>query len=67
MGLHTGEAAVHGTTYIGLDVHQAARICSAAHGGQVLVSSATRELVERVKARPEKTQGRSSSRALRRS
>ena len=45
MGLHTGEAAVHGTTYVGLDVHQAARICSAAHGGQVLVSSATRELV----------------------
>jgi class 3 adenylate cyclase len=45
MGLHTGEAAVRGTTYVGLDVHRAARICSAAHGGQVLVSSATRELV----------------------
>jgi class 3 adenylate cyclase len=45
MGLHTGEAAVRGTTYVGLDVHRAARICSAAHGGQVLVSSATRELL----------------------
>jgi class 3 adenylate cyclase len=45
MGLHTGEAAVRGTTYVGLDVHRAARICSAAHGGQVLLSSATRELV----------------------
>jgi class 3 adenylate cyclase len=45
MGVHTGEAAVRGTTYVGLDVHRAARICSAAHGGQVLVSSATRELV----------------------
>jgi class 3 adenylate cyclase len=45
MGLHTGEAAVRGATYVGLDVHRAARICSAAHGGQVLVSSATRELV----------------------
>jgi class 3 adenylate cyclase len=45
MGLHTGEAAVRGTTYVGLDVHRAARICSAAHGGQVLVSSTTRELV----------------------
>jgi len=45
MGLHTGEAALRGTTYVGLDVHRAARICSAAHGGQVLVSSATRELV----------------------
>jgi class 3 adenylate cyclase len=45
MGVHTGEAAVQGMTYVGLDVHRAARICSAAHGGQVLVSSATRELV----------------------
>jgi class 3 adenylate cyclase len=45
MGPHTGEAAVRGTTYVGLDVHRAARICSAANGGQVLVSSATRELV----------------------
>jgi class 3 adenylate cyclase len=45
MGLHTGEATVQGTTYVGLDVHRAARICSAAHGGQVLVSRATRELV----------------------
>jgi class 3 adenylate cyclase len=45
MGLHTGEAAVRGATYVGIDVHRAARICSAAHGGQVLVSSTTRELV----------------------
>jgi class 3 adenylate cyclase len=33
--------------YVGLDVHRAARICSAGHGGQVLVSRATRELVGR--------------------
>jgi class 3 adenylate cyclase len=33
------------TTNVGMDVHRAARICSAAHGGQVLLSSATRELV----------------------
>jgi len=45
MGLHTGEAAVRADDYVGMDVHRAARICSAAHGGQVLVSSATRELV----------------------
>jgi class 3 adenylate cyclase len=45
MGLHTGEAAVRGASYVGLDVHRAARICSAGHGGQVLVSSTTRELV----------------------
>jgi predicted ATPase/class 3 adenylate cyclase len=45
MGLHTGEAAVRADDYVGMDVHRAARICSAAHGGQVLVSSATHELV----------------------
>jgi class 3 adenylate cyclase len=31
--------------YVGRDVHRAARICAAVHGGQVLVSSATRELI----------------------
>jgi predicted ATPase/class 3 adenylate cyclase len=45
MGLHTGEAEVRLDDYVGLDVHRAARICSAGHGGQVLISSATRELV----------------------
>ncbi len=45
MGLHTGEAEVRQDDYVGLDVHRAARICSAGHGGQVLVSSSTRELV----------------------
>jgi predicted ATPase len=45
MGVHTGEAAVSGGDYVGLDVHRAARICSAAHGGQTLLSSSTRELV----------------------
>src|SRR4051794_13947088 len=45
MGIHTGEAALRGGDYVGLDVHRAARISSAGHGGQVLVSSATRELV----------------------
>ena len=45
MGVHTGEAAISMDDYVGLDVHRAARICSAGHGGQVLVSSSTRELV----------------------
>jgi len=45
MGLHTGEAALRGAQYVGLDVHRAARICAAGHGGQVLISGATRELV----------------------
>ena len=46
MGLHTGEPALSGGGYVGLDVHRAARICAAGHGGQILLSQATRELVE---------------------
>ena len=46
MGLHTGEGVPGGDEYVGLDVHRAARIAGAAHGGQVLLSSATRSLVE---------------------
>jgi predicted ATPase/class 3 adenylate cyclase len=45
MGIHTGEAEVRLDDYVGLDVHRAARICAAGHGGQVLISSSTRELV----------------------
>src|SRR5438067_987416 len=46
IGLHTGEASLAGSDYVGLDVHRAARIASAGHGGQVLVSDTTRALVE---------------------
>ena len=45
MGLHTGEGTLGGDNYIGLDVHRAARIGAAAHGGQVLLSDTTRALV----------------------
>ena len=45
MGLHTGEPAVGDEGYVGLDVVRAARICSAGHGGQVLLSETTRALV----------------------
>ncbi|MFL5641232.1 MAG: ATP-binding protein [Chloroflexota bacterium] len=45
IGLHTGEALLGGDDYIGIDVHRAARIAAAGHGGQVLVSDATRALV----------------------
>jgi class 3 adenylate cyclase len=45
MGMHTGEPSVAGDRYVGLAVHRAARICSAAHGGQVLLSSTTSDLV----------------------
>src|SRR5438874_6899225 len=46
MGLHTGEGVRGGDDYVGIDVHRAARIADAAHGGQVIVSDATRGLVE---------------------
>jgi len=46
IGLHTGEAPLVGNEYIGLDVHHAARIAGAAHGGQVLISDTTHGLVE---------------------
>ena len=44
MGLHSGEPARHEEGYVGLDVHRAARIAAAAHGGQVVASEATRLL-----------------------
>ena len=47
VGLHTGEAPLVGEEYIGLDVHHAARVAAAAHGGQVLISETTQSLVER--------------------
>jgi predicted ATPase/class 3 adenylate cyclase len=46
MGLHTGEGRLGADGYVGLDVHRAARIAAAAHGGQVLLSRSTRALVE---------------------
>lgn len=46
IGLHTGEPQQGAEGYIGLDVHYAARVMSAGHGGQVLLSRATRDLVE---------------------
>jgi predicted ATPase/class 3 adenylate cyclase len=41
IGVHSGEASGEGGRYVGVAVHRAARICSAAHGGQVLVSEPT--------------------------
>jgi class 3 adenylate cyclase len=45
MSLHTGEPVVGAEGYVGIDVHRAARICSAGHGGQVLLSATTAALV----------------------
>src|SRR5690348_10193813 len=46
MGLHTGEPLLVDGRYVGLDVHHAARVMAAGHGGQVLVSEATRALLD---------------------
>src|SRR6478672_11564810 len=46
MGLHTGEPQRGGEGYVGLDVHRAARIGAACHGGQVLLSNATQGIVQ---------------------
>jgi predicted ATPase/class 3 adenylate cyclase len=46
MGIHTGSPTVHDGSYVGMDVHRAARISGAAHGGQVVVSQATTHLIE---------------------
>jgi len=45
MGVHTGEPRVTSEGYVGEDVHIGARICAAAHGGQVLISQATAQLL----------------------
>jgi class 3 adenylate cyclase len=45
MSLHTGEPVVGEEGYVGIDVHRAARICAAGHGGQVLLSATTAALV----------------------
>jgi len=44
IGLHTGEPMRHGDGYVGMDVHRAARVSAAAHGGQVVMTEATHSL-----------------------
>ncbi len=51
VGVHTGEPIVWDEGYAGEDVHRAARICAAAHGGQVVLSERTRSLVDGVAVR----------------
>ena len=46
IGVHTGEPLVTPEGYVGIDVHRAARIAGAAHGGQVVLSQTTRDLIE---------------------
>jgi predicted ATPase/class 3 adenylate cyclase len=46
MGLHTGEPMVREESYVGIDVHRGARLASAGHGGQILLSLTTRDLLD---------------------
>ena len=46
IGMHTGEATLDDRRYVGLAVHRAARISAAGHGGQILLSGSTRDVVE---------------------
>jgi predicted ATPase/class 3 adenylate cyclase len=46
VGVHTGQPGLDGRNYVGMDVHTAARVMAAGHGGQVLFSGATRALVK---------------------
>ena len=46
IGIHTGEPAVTEEGYVGVDVHRTARIMGAGHGGQVLLSETTRQLLD---------------------
>lgn len=45
VGLHTGTPILGGDNYVGVDVHRAARIGAAAHGGQVVLSAATADAI----------------------
>ncbi|MDP9483174.1 MAG: adenylate/guanylate cyclase domain-containing protein, partial [Chloroflexota bacterium] len=43
IGIHTGRPTLAATGYIGLAVHTVARVCTSAHGGQIVISSAARD------------------------
>jgi predicted ATPase/class 3 adenylate cyclase len=45
IGIHTGTPLLTGEGYVGIDVHRAARIAAAGHGGQILASATTASLV----------------------
>lgn len=51
IGIHTGRTTVTETGYVGIAVHTAARVCSAGHGGQILLSSASYEALKANEAR----------------
>lgn len=46
IGIHTGRTTLAETGYVGIAVHTASRVCSAGHGGQILLSTATRDAMD---------------------
>jgi DNA-binding NarL/FixJ family response regulator/class 3 adenylate cyclase len=48
IGIHTGRPTIEDDDYVGLDVHLVARLCAAGHGGQVLLSQATVDMLGEV-------------------
>jgi class 3 adenylate cyclase len=46
IGIHTGRTTLTETGYVGIAVHTAARVCSAGHGGQILLSSASHDALQ---------------------
>ncbi len=43
MGIHTGEAIATPSGFVGLEVHRASRVCSAAHGGEIIITESTKK------------------------
>ena len=60
IGLHRGRPQLTETGYVGLSVHAAARICFAAHGGQIVLSSAVRSALDGAAARRRRADGTSA-------
>jgi class 3 adenylate cyclase len=50
IGIHTGRTTLAETGYVGIAVHTASRVCSAGHGGQILLSTAARDAMEVVRS-----------------
>jgi class 3 adenylate cyclase len=45
IGIHTGRPTLAASGYVGLAIHAVARVCTAAHGGQIVISSAARDAI----------------------
>ena len=50
IGIHTGRTTLAETGYVGIAVHTASRVCSAGHGGQILLSTAAHDALDLARA-----------------